>query len=416
MNDGRKTGLNKLSAVGVAQTKKVGMYGDGGGLWLQVSKFGTKSWIFRFTLNGRTRDMGLGPLHTISLARAREKARNAREQLLDGIDPIEKKKQEKEVARLESAGATTFEQAAKAYIEVHEPSWKNAKHISQWKNTLATYVYPVFGKTPVGRVDTNLVMKAIQPIWNDKRETASRVRSRIENVLDWAKSSGMMEGENPARWRGHLQNLLPKRSSLKEVKHLPALPYKEISNFMEQLSNVKGVGARALEFTILTCLRSSEVRTATWDEVIWDECILQVPGERMKGGKDHKVPLSSKTIGILKELNKVSQSEYIFPGLKEGKPISDGTMLKTLKSMEYAKCTVHGFRSTFKDWAADCTSYQNEVSEMALAHTIDSKVEAAYRRGELLEKRTNLMNDWALYCERAKTSTNVLSINGSNNV
>tara|TARA_R110002096_G_scaffold436056_1_gene666529 strand:+ start:90922 stop:92109 length:1188 start_codon:yes stop_codon:yes gene_type:complete len=389
------------------------MHGDGAGLWLQVSKYYTKSWIFRYTFDGKTRDMGLGSLNTISLARAREKARDARELIVDGIDPIEERKAKRVAQKLARAGAMTFKQSAQLYIEAHEPSWKNSKHISQWKNTLITYVYPVFGDTPVGQIETAHIVKAIQPIWNSKNETASRIRGRIEVVLDWAKTSGLRNGENPARWRGHLNNLLPKPSRVKTVRHMPALPYKDIPKFMTDLSGVDGVSARALEFTILNVPRTGEVRKALWGEIDWDEAIWIIPGERMKAGKEHKVPLSERSLDILRAMKRVSQGHYIFPGSRAGNPLSEMSMLMTLRRMGVEDVTVHGFRSTFKDWAADCTTYQNEVSEMALAHTIDNKSEAAYRRGELLEKRKNLMKDWAKYCFSNDAIEKIVSLAGT---
>lgn len=375
------------------------MYADGGGLYLQISRTGTKSWIFRFAMEGREREMGLGPLHTISLSDARLLAAEARKLKLKGQDPIEARKAERQAKRLDDARAMTFRQAATAYIEANKAGWKNAKHAAQWEATLAAYADPVFGALPVAAVDTSLVMKALEAIWSEKPETASRLRGRVESVLDWATVRGYRKGENPARWRGHLEKLLPARSKVKAVEHHAALPYRELPKFMTALREQAGSGARGLEFAILTAARTGEVIGATWEEFDLDAETWNVPKERMKAKREHRVFLSDSAVAVLKPLKGTARSKYVFPGGKDGKPLSNMAMLTTLKRMKRGDLTTHGFRSTFRDWAAEMTDYPSEVVEMALAHVVSNKVEAAYRRGDLFQKRKGLMSDWTAYCE-----------------
>jgi integrase len=388
-----------MSALSVTRATGKGMYADGGGLYLQVTATGAKSWIFRYMLHGRAREMGLGPLHTVSLAEARIKATECRRMRLEGIDPIDARHGQRNQARLEAAKAMTFDQCATAYIEAHRAGWKNAKHGDQWKNTLATYPGPVFGSLPVQAVDTGLVMKALEPIWASKPETATRVRGRIEAVLDWAAVRGYRQGENPARWRGHLDKLLPNRSKIRRVEHHPALPYRQIAEFMNALRRQPGTAADALQFLILTAARTGEVIGATWNEIDLAENVWTIPVERIKGGKEHRVHLSSSAMTILDGLRNDDENPgYIFEGGKPGRPLSNMALLAVLKRMKRADLTAHGFRSTFRDWAAECTNYPREVAEMALAHVIGNKVEAAYRRGDLFDKRRQLMDDWNDFC------------------
>ncbi|MDD2701583.1 MAG: integrase arm-type DNA-binding domain-containing protein [Sideroxydans sp.] len=389
-------GIQRLSSLKVEREKKPGYYADGGGLYLQVTAAGSKSWLFRFTLSGRAREMGLGALHTVGLADARLKAADCRKLLHEGRDPIEKRNQERCDAKLAAAKAITFEGCAEAYIVAHGTGWKNAKHADQWRNTLATYAYPVFGGLSVASIDTALVMKSLEAIWTSKTETASRLRGRIESVLDWATVRDYRHGENPARWKGHLDKLLPARNKVKKVEHHRALPYTEIGDFMASLRGQDGIGARALEFAILTAARSGEVRGATWSELDMDAALWIVPPERMKAKKEHRVPLSPSAITLLKKLPRMD-SDLVFPSIKSSKAISDMTMAAALKRMG-ANAVPHGFRSTFRDWAAEQTNYPRDVAEMALAHTIGDKVEAAYRRGDLFEKRRRMMSDWAKFC------------------
>lgn len=390
----------KLSALKVGRTKKPGYYGDGGGLWLQVSSGGTQSWVFRFTLNGRAREMGLGGLNTISLAQAREAARDCRALTHSGIDPIERRREQAAKTILDAAKAITFDECAERYINAHEAGWRNEKHAAQWRATLKTYASPLIGSLPVQMIDVGLVMNILEPIWYEKTETASRVRGRIESVLDWATTRGYRSGDNPARWRGHLENLLPRRSKVQSVTHYAAVPYQEIGDFMQDLAAQEGVAKDALAFLILTGTRTSETIGATWDEVDLSKNLWVIPAVRIKAGKEHRVPLSPPAMKILRHLSKARTGEFIFPGAKADKPLSNMALLALLKRMRRFGLTVHGFRSTFRDWAAEQTNFPREVAEMALAHAVGDKVEAAYRRGDLFKKRQQLMDEWGRYCGR----------------
>jgi len=386
--------FNRLSAVEVKGIDRKGMYHDGGGLYLQVSGRGAKSWIYRFMLDGRPREMGLGPVNAISLAEARKRATECRRMRHDGTDPIEARKEKRDQGKLEAAKAVTFDTCAAAYIDAHKASWRNGKHRDQWRNTLNSYAAPVFGSLPVQAVDLALVMKALEPIWKTKPETASRLRGRIEAVLDWATVRGYRKGENPARWRGHLDKLLPARAKFRKVEHHPALPYEEITDFTATLRRQEGIAARALEFLILTATRTGEIIGARWDEIDMKDKIWVVPRARMKAGREHRVPLSGAALSILKQMKEITEGDFVFPGGKKGRPLSNMAMLAALKRMDRNDLTAHGFRSTFRDWAAERTNFPREVVEMALAHTIESKVEAAYRRGDLFQKRRQLMEAW----------------------
>jgi integrase len=388
----------KLTALKTTKVEATGYYGDGGGLFLQVSKYGSKSWVFRFKANGRLREMGLGSVETYSLAEARERARACRKLRDEDKDPIEERNAARLQAKLEAAKAMNFEQCAERYIAAHKAGWRNPKHAAQWPSTLANYVNPILGALPVQTIDTALVMKAIEPIWNDKPETASRVRGRIESILDWAAARGYRQGENPARWRGHLDKLLPRKTSVRRVEHHAALPYPEIAAFIAELREQEGVAARALEFAILTAARTGEVIGSRWDEFDFAERLWTVHAARMKAGKEHRVPLSDAALAILKELPKVRHGDFVFPGGRAGRPISNMAMLMLLRRMGRDDLTIHGFRSSFRDWAAERTGFLAEVAEMALAHTISDKVEAAYRRGDLFQKRRQMMDAWAKFC------------------
>jgi integrase len=407
--------LGKLSAVALRKIDKAGLYPDGGGLYLQVTKGGARTWVYRFMLHGRAREMGLGPLHIVGLAEAREKARECRRLRHEGIDPIEARKARQAEQRLAEATAMTFQECAERYIEAHRAGWKNPKHAKQWRSTLETYVYPVFGSLPVQAIDVGLVMKALQPIWQAKPETASRVRGRIEAVLDWAKALGYRNGENPAQWRGHLDNLLPARSKVRKVEHHPALPYTDMGEFLADLHQQDGVGARALEFLILTATRTGEVIGARWEEFDLVAKMWTMPAERMKAGKEHRVPLSERALAIVEEMKaeRVNNHPFVFPGGRQGRPLSNMAMLKLLGRMDRGDLTAHGFRSSFRDWAAECTHFPAEVVEMALAHTVGDKVEAAYRRGDLFQKRRDLMEAWARYCE-TRPGDNIRPFAGDN--
>lgn len=388
----------KLTALVVQRQKTPGMYGDGGGLWLQVTGNGAKSWIFRFTLRGRSREMGLGSANTFSLSEARDKALACRKLCAEGLDPIEVRDRQRQDAAIEAAKAVTFQDCATRYIDAHKAGWRNPKHAAQWTATLTTYAYPIFGDFPVQAIDTALVMRAVEPIWVMKNEKASRLRGRIEAILDWAATRGFRIGENPARWKGHLANLLPKQSRVRRVEHHAALPFSEVPNFLRTLAGQPGSGARALAFTILTAARTGEVIGARWPEIDMDAQLWTVPAQRMKAGAEHRVPLSAPALGILTALAERRSDDFVFPGGKWGRPLSNMAMLKVLERMGRSDITVHGFRSAFRDWASETTNVPSEVVEMALAHTIESKVEAAYRRGDLLAKRRALMDGWAAYC------------------
>jgi integrase len=392
---------NRLTPATVKNEKNPGLYSDGLGLYLQVSKSNsksggvTRSWLYRFMRDGVARKMGLGPVHTVSLADARRRAAEARTALLDGVDPIDARKARRGAAKLDAAKAMTFRECAEKFIAAKEAGWKNGKHATQWTNTLATYAYPVIGDLLVSAIDTGLVLKVIEPIWTSKSETAGRLRGRIESVLDWATVREYRKGENPARLRGHLDKVLPKRSKVRSVKHHDAVPYAELPGFMGELRGQKSISANALEFTILCATRTGETVSAEWSEIDVANKIWTVPAERMKGGREHRVPLSQRALAILAALPR--EGSFVFPGAKAGKPLSNMAMLELLRGMRGMGATVHGFRSTFRDWAAECTNYQNHIVEMALAHVIGDKVEASYRRGDLFNKRARLMADWAAY-------------------
>src|SRR5262245_23451341 len=294
--------IGRLTALKVDKAKRAGMYADGGGLYLRVTHSGTKNWVFRFMLNGRPRWMGVGPLHTIGLAEARNRAAVFRMQRHDGVDPIERRRAERLQARLDAAKAVAFKECAAMYIASHKAGWRNPKHASQWEATLGTYAEPVIGDLSVQRIDTALVLKVLEPIWTMKPEAAGRVRGRMESILDWAKVRGYRTGENPARWRGHLDKLLPPRSKVRRVEHHAALPYAELPSFSLRLRKQEGMAARALEFAILTAGRTGEVVGARWNEMDLREKVWTVPAERMKAGKDHRVPLSERALGILREM------------------------------------------------------------------------------------------------------------------
>jgi len=352
--------------------------------------------------------MGLGPLGVISLARARELAAEACRQRLQGLDPIKVRDAKRAAAKREETSALTFKDCAEQFIASHEAGWRNpAKHAKLWRHTLRDYAYPIIGDLPVSEVDTELIMQVLEPIWKNKPETASRVRSRMEAVLDWAKVSGLRNGENPARWRGHLDHLLPARSKVRRVRHHPALPYVEIPAFMEALRARNGISARALEFVILTAVRSGEARGAHWDEIDLGARMWIIPVERMKGGKEHRVPLSDRALAIVRDMQEFRQNDLVFPGSKQGRPLSDMSLLMLLRELRPG-ITTHGFRSTFKDWAAEKTNTPKFVSEAALAHAIADKVEAAYRRADLFEIRRGLMDTWDQYCTRPASDVVVL--------
>jgi integrase len=395
---------NALTAMEVKKAKP-GRHADGGGLQLLVKESGARSWVYRFMLKGKSRDIGLGAAGPggISLADARDLATALRLKVKSGIDPLEERQRAdadaKAAEQATKVAGITFKAMAETHIAANKDSWRNAKHKQQWENTLKTYAYPVFGDLPVAEVDTPHVLKVLEPIWREVPETASRLRGRIETVLDSAKARGYRQGENPARWRGHLAQILPARTKLSRGHH-KAMPYDAIPAFVEQLQEREAVAALALEFVILTATRTSEVTAAEWSEVDLAKALWTVPAERMKAGKEHRVPLSPRAVAILEETKQLG-GKHLFPGAQRSK-LSSMAMAMLLRRMKQ-EVTVHGFRSAFRDWAAECTGYSHEVAEMALAHTISNAVERAYRRGDLFDKRRRLMADWAIYCARMTT-------------
>ena len=389
-----------------------GYHADGGNLYLQVAPSGSKSWIFRYTQDGKTREMGLGSVATFSLAEARERAAENRKLLADGKDPMAVKRERDVVRRMAEANLITFDQAAAQYIEAHESGWKNAKHLEQWRTTLKVYASPVIGDLPLSMINTAMVLRILSPIWNEKTETANRLRGRMERVLDWAKAQGYRSGDNPAAWRGHLDKLLPAPKKVSAVEHHAALPWKEMGGFMVKLREASGLASLMVELIILTATRTSEALLARWSEFDEAEHTWTIPAARMKAKKAHTVPLSGEVLELLKRIQaEAGESEegYLFPSRK-GRPLSNMAGLAVLKRIGRGDLTVHGFRSTFRDWCAEATDYPNHVAEMALAHVIDNKTEAAYRRGELLAKRRALMHDWAVFCNTVSKGGAVVHI------
>jgi integrase len=407
--------MHKLSQVQIGRAmKRQCSLNDGGGLYFVSRPPNGASWIFRFSRHGKDRWMGIGQYPTVTLGDARARATDARRLLIDDVDPIENRRQQRAQTKLQLVRQMTFAQCAALYITSHKTAWRNAKHSAQWDATLKTYVYPLIGSLPVAAVDTSLVMKVLQPIWNAKPETASRLRGRIEAILNWATVSEFRTGLNPARWRGHLDNLLPARNKIARVEHHAALPYVDVPAFMVKLLQQEGVAARAFEFLILTAARTGEVIGARWPEINLREKLWTIPAERMKVGKEHRVPLSPRAVEILEAIRPgPSEADgFVFPGNKAKKPLSNMAFLMLLRRMERVGMTAHGLRSSFRDWCAERTNFPSEVAEMALAHAVGSKVEAAYRRGDLYGKRQQLMDHWATFCASpaAVANTSVVRI------
>jgi integrase len=404
----------ELSALEVSRLKRAGYHFAGGvpGLILQVTEGGGRTWILRAMVGGKRRDIGLGGYPSVTLAGAKEAARAAREKIRNGIDPVEERLAARSALMAARASSITFEDAAKKYIAAKEAGWKNAKHAAQWTATLEKYVYPSIGKIQVSAIETSHIVGILEPIWTTKAETAGRLRGRIEAVLDWAKARGYRKGENPAQWKGHLSVILPAASKVKRVKHHSALDYRRTGAFLAALKSVDGIGARALEFAILTAARSGEVRGARWSEIDEPAKVWIVPAERMKADKEHRVPLSDAAIALLTAMPRLHCSEYIFPSAK-GEVLSDMTLTAVIRRMHQSQVdegepgwcdnsgkiiTAHGFRSTFRDWAGETTGHPREVIEHALAHQLADKAEASYARGTLFDKRRRLMRDWAEFC------------------
>jgi integrase len=397
--------MEKLKALDVLRLPP-GMHPDGQGLYLQVSSAGARSWIWRFTLHSKERYLGLGSVTAIPLKRARELAAEARRMRAEGIDPIERRREQRTAQLVEQAKSMTFKQCAEAYVAAHEPSWRNAKHRQQWHSTLATYVYPVIGALPVQSVDTSLVTRVIEPIWLKKSETAGRVRGRIEVILDYATVHKYRQGDNPARWRGHLEVLLPKRDKVNKVKHHAALPYDRVGEFMADLRRRESNSARCLEFLILTAARTAEAIGATWDEIDLQAKVWTIPANRMKADREHRVPLVPRAIAILRQMQTRRESDYVFAGMRDGAPLSNMALLAMLRVMHRVDLTVHGFRSCFRTWAAERTNFPRELLEAVLAHVVGDETERAYQRSDLFDKRRRLMDAWAEYCGKAMPAGN----------
>lgn len=423
----------QLSALEVARLDTPGLYAVGGvaGLHLRVRDGDARSWILRVMVGTKRRDLGLGAFPDVPLAAAREKARQAREQIVSGVDPALARREARSALIARQEAAMTFDECAIAYIKSHEAGWRNVKHAEQWRNTLATYASPVIGRMLVADVGTSHVLKVLthDDLWTTKNETASRLRGRIENILDWARVRGYRSGENPARWRGHLDKLLPKPSKVQRAGNHPALDWREVGAFWSALAGVEGMGAAALRFAILTAARSNEVRGARWNEIDLQAGIWTVPAERMKADREHRVPLSPAAVDLLKALPRIEGSDLLFPAPRGGE-LSDATLGAVIKRLHEAGiaaggegwidrrqdnrvATPHGIaRSTFRTWAAEATNYPREIAEAALAHVIADRTEAAYQRGDALDRRRRLMRDWAKFLAAPSTTATVTPIRG----
>ena len=401
----------ELSAIIVKRLTKPGLHAVGGvaGLLLQVTNTDARSWILRTMVGSKRRDIGMGGYPDVTLSQARDKARDLKEKIKAGIDPVEERRAARERLKLAQANSITFDKAAEKVLAIREIEYKNAKHIAQWRSTLQTYASPIIGKLPVSDIEKGHIMQILEPIWKEKTETASRLRGRIENVLSWATASDHRTGENPARWKGNLDQLLSKPNKTKKIKHHKALPWQDIGAFMRDLKQREGIAAKSLEFLVLTAARSGEVRGANWDEIDFNSRLWIIPANRMKAGKEHQVPLSDEAIKLLKALPKMKGDDHLFPAPRGG-ALSDMSISAVTKRMK-VDAVPHGFRSTFRDWCEENTNFPHNVAEMALAHTIGDKVEAAYRRGDLLAKRTKLMRAWAKYCSTVQIKSDVVSIN-----
>ena len=424
--------VNRLTALRVKSLSKPGRYADGDGLYLYVSQAGTKSWVFRYRdrSTGKHRDKGLGPVRDVTLEQARKAAQQARAELRAGVDPIDAAAEAKATAAAEARRGITFDQCAKRYINAHREGWKNDKHVAQWENTLATYATPIIGKMGVHDIELQHVEAVLEPIWTEKNETASRVRGRIEAILDWATVGKLRTGDNPARWKGNLEHRLAKRGKVRKVRSHPALPLQDMHRFMVDLRGQEGVAARALEFLILTAARSNEVRGATWGEIDLDAAVWKVPADRMKMDRDHRVLLSNRAVALVKTQRRLKGVDLVFPSPKDAAALSDAALTALIKRMHAAQAEAeqpgyvdpkqinrkglprvvvpHGFRSTFRDWVGERTFYPGDMAEMALAHRIDDKTEAAYRRGDMLAKRVKLMADWAKFIDTEPTCGDVI--------
>ena len=413
--------IERLTLVFIRQTKKNGLHNDGGGLHLKVTDTGSKSYVFRYTLQGKEKRIGLGSIHTITLADARESARAARKMLLEGIDPG-KANREKRAAKI---AVPTFKEACARYISVMKSEWTNQKHIDTWESTLRMHIEPTIGAQRVDTILTGDVVRALEKIWLTMPETASRTRQRVEKIFDWCKTSGYRSAENPARWKGCLEYLLPKLSKTQKVENQPALDWRRVPEFMMALESEAGLAAKALKLAILCAMRSREARLLRWDEVDMSDKIITIPADRMKARREHRIPLSSEALKLLKNIERVEGEELVFPGRKHGEPMSDATMLRVIQRMNMVRnekfldtktgkpIVVHGFRASFKTWATEATAYPRELVESALAHTIENKTEAAYQRGDALDKRRKMMGQWAIYALKGAKTAKAVGIPGA---
>ena len=406
--------IHKLTTLTIERARRKGRYGDGGGLYLDVAAGGTKVWLFRYKRFGKTRFIGLGSLaNGVSVTEARAEAARLREHLRQGRDPLVVRSQERVATALEAAKTMTFDEAAAGYMDSHRAGWRSARYPKLVKSTLKRFASPVFGALPVAAIDTGLVMKAVEPLWFSRTTTAGRLRAAIESVLDWAKARGYRDGENPARWRGHLDKLLPARSKVRTVEHMPSMPYPDVPAFMAELRHRTDTAARSLEFTVLTAVRTGDIRgqereyvpPMRWEHVDLDAALWTIP--KGKNGKEHRVPLSPAAVSLLRGLPRAG--DIVFPGHRPGKPMSKGAMLLVLAEMG-RNVTTHGMRASFKTWASERTHAAREVVEACLAHTISDALEAAYRRGDFLEKRRRLMDAWADYCGTPATAATLVPL------
>jgi integrase len=401
---------HRLTDAVIRRLTEAKLHPDGDGLHLKVTATGTKSWVFRFKHGApHPFSMGLGPYPDTSLAKARAKAGDARTLLARGINPIEEKKRQAKAATPEQKQVMTFDLAVEQFLDDREGGWKNAKHRQQWRNTLKTYASPAIGKKEVADITTADVLQILKPIWQTKAETASRVRGRIESVLDWAKVNNFRTGENPAAWRGHLAHILPARNKKRTVRHHPALPFSEVPEFMDELRDNIAISSRALQFTVLTAVRTSEAINATWNEIDLDARLWIIPKQRMKADVEFRVPLADAAIAVLKALPRIDGNPYLFPGARNGRPLSNMAMLELLRGLRPGS-TVHGFRSSFRDWAGDSTDFPRDTIEMCLAHAVEDEVEAAYRRSDMIAKRRRVMDAWASYCGRGVQKGEVIAL------
>jgi integrase len=395
--------INILTDRGIKSQVKPGRYADGNGLYLQVGKSGAKSWLFRYMLDSKSREMGLGSIRMETLSQAREKAKYCKNLLRSGIDPIRNRQERVAIEKADNKEMLSFQKCTEGYLKSHSASWKSARHEEIWLSSVKRFAYPIIGSIHVNKIERGHIMRILDPIWREKTETASRLRGRLESILNWATVQEYRKGDNPARWRGYLDQLLPKPSEIHTVKHFPALPYKEINVFMNKLKERQALSALALRLIILTACRSIEVREAEWCEFDLKNATWTIPTERMKMKKEHIIPLCEEAIKVVQSVPRIEGCRHLFTGPSSGNPMSDVVFKKLMERMGVTGITTHGFRSTFRDWAAEQTSFPREVIEACLAHQLKDKAEAAYFRSNLLDKRRELMSKWADYTQLSNT-------------